>query len=358
MTRNRSVLSRRGVLRASAGALAAPFVIPALAADTLVVNGYGAEFQDIITRTTIEPFEKKFGVKVTYDNTGTAAQNYAKIRASRGAPGFDVAGELTPPEIILGQKEKLLETISEAEVPNLKHVWKKSLSIIPPTGVVHSYQYLALLWNKTHLPKPESWANYWEPGPAYGDKIKGHLIAFEPANLLSVYALIMAAKLKGGGVDNMQPAWDLLKAQKPWVGVSVMASDAAAPYFENDQVWLAPFWSGRSGYYVAHNYPVEFTIPKEGTIGLANCAAVPVGAANKKLAFEFINFRLDPEVQRAFNMAYRSSPGRPDIADWPADYAATQIVTEQKMAAIDFPDSAVIGSRRGEWTRKWQEIMS
>ena len=204
MTHNGTVLSRRGLLRITGG-LAAPFVIPALAADTLVVNGYGAEFQEIITRTTIEPFEKKFGVKVTYDNTGSAAQNYAKIRASRGAPGFDVAAELTPPEVILGQKEKLLETITETEVPNLKHVWQKSRTIIPPTGVVHGYQYIALLWNKTHLEKPASWANYWDPGPAYGDKIKGHLIAFEPANLLSVYALIMAAKLKGGGVDNIAP---------------------------------------------------------------------------------------------------------------------------------------------------------
>ena len=351
-------LSRRTVLRGAAGALAAPFVIPALAADTLVVNGYGAEFQDIITRTTIEPFEKKFGVKVTYDNTGSAAQNYAKIRASRGAPGFDVAAELTPPEVILGAKEKLLEPISETEVSNLRYVWKKSRDIVAPAGVVHTYQYAALLWNKTHLDKPESWANYWEPGTAYGDKIKGHLIAFEPANLLSIYALIMAAKLKGGGVENMQPAWDLLKAQKPWVGVSVMASDAAAPYFENDQVWLAPFWSARSGYYASHNYPVSFTIPKEGTIGLANCACVPVGATNKKLAFEFINFRLEPDVQRAFNLAYHSSPGRPDITDWPADFAATQIVNETKMAGVDFPDSALIGSKRAEWTRKWQEIMS
>ncbi len=167
------------------------------------------------------------------------------------------------------------------------------------------------------------------------------MIAFDPGNLLSVYALIMAAKLKGGGIDNMQPAWDTLQAQKPWIGVSVTMSDAAAPYFENDQAWLAPFWSARSGYYVARNYPVDFTIPQEGTIGLANCAAVPVGTANKKLAFEFINFRLDPEVQHAFNLAYHSSPGRPDITDWPADYVATQIVTEQKMASIDFPDSAV-----------------
>jgi putative spermidine/putrescine transport system substrate-binding protein len=358
MPRIRHTLSRRLLLQASAGKLAAPFVIPALAADTLVVNGYGAEYQDIIQKTTIEPFQQKFGVQVTYDNTGTAAQNYAKIRASRGAPGFDVAGELTPPEVILGAKERLLEPISEAEVPNLKYVWAKSRSIMPPTGVVHTYQYIALLWNKTHLDKPKSWANYWDPAPAYGDKVKGHLIAFEPANLLSIYALIMAATLKGGGVDNMQPAWDQLQAQKPWIGASVTTSDAAAPYYENDQVWLAPFWSARAGYYVAHGYPLDFTIPQEGTIGLANCASVPVGAANKKLAYEFINFRLDPEVQRAFNLAYHSSPGRPDITDWPADFAANQIVTEAKMASVDFPDSALIGSKRSEWTRKWQEIMS
>lgn len=356
MTRNN--FSRRGLLRASAGVLAAPYVIPALAADTLVVNGYGAEFQDIILRTTVEPFEKKFGVRITYDNAGMAAQTYAKIRAGRGAAGIDVAGELTPAEVILGQKEKLLEPITEAEVPNLKYVWAKSRTIVPSTGVVYGYQYLSLLWNKSQLEKPESWANYWMPGAAYGDKIKGHLVAFEPANLLSVYALIMAAKLKGGGVDNMQPAWDLLQAQKPWIGLSLLASDAAAPYFENDQVWLAPFWSARAGYYVAKNYPVAFTIPKEGTIGLANCCCVPVGASNKKLAYEFINFRLEPEIQRAFHLAYRTSPGRPDLGEWPPEYAATQIVTEEKLASVEFPDSALIGSKRSEWTRKWQEIMA
>ena len=348
-------LSRRRMVQ---GALAAPFVIPALAGETLVVNGYGAEYQDILMKTTIEPFQKKFGVQITYDSTGSAAENYAKIRASRGAPGFDVAGELTPPEVILGAKEKLLEPITEAEVPNLKYCWAKSRTLIPPVGIVHTYQYTALLWNKKHLDQPASWGNYWDPGPNYGDKIKGHLIAFEPANLLSIYALIMAAKLKGGGVDNMDPAWEMLKGQKPWVGVSVMASAAAAPYFENDQVWLAPYWSARSGYYAAANYPVNYCIPKEGTIGLGNCGAVPVNAANKKLALAFLNFRLEPDVQRAFNLAYHSSPGRPDITDWPADFAANQIVTEAKMEGVDFPDSAVIGSRRAAWTKKWQEIMS
>jgi hypothetical protein len=50
MARNATVLPRRRLLRITGG-LAAPFIVPALAADRLVVNGYGAEFQEIITRT-------------------------------------------------------------------------------------------------------------------------------------------------------------------------------------------------------------------------------------------------------------------------------------------------------------------
>ena len=38
--------------------------------------------------------------------------------------------------MILGQKEKLLEPITEAEVANLKHGGAKRRTIVPPTGVV------------------------------------------------------------------------------------------------------------------------------------------------------------------------------------------------------------------------------
>ena len=355
-------ISRRTVMQgmaasAVAGSASAPFILSARAADTLVVNAYGGEFQDVFMKTTVEPFEKKFGVKVTYDDAGAASEDYARIRASRGAPGFDVAAELTPPEIILGQKEKLLEPLTEKEVPNLKHVWDKSRTIIPNTGIVHTYQYVALIWNKNKIERPESWADYWMPGRKYGDKIKGQVINFNPANLLSIYAIIMAAKLQGGGVDNIAPAWDVLKAQKPYVGTVVTTSAQAAPYFENEQVWIAPYWSARAAYYEAAGYPIGVMIPKEGTMGLANCAGVPVGATNKKLAYEFLNWRLDRDVQRAFHLAYYSSPGRPDITDWPKEFAETQIVTQKQMDSIDFPDSEVIAAKRREWTMKWQEVM-
>ena len=349
------MITRRAALGT---ALAAPFIIPARAADTLIVTAYGGEYQDVFVPAVIEPFEKKFGVKVTYDLSGGASQTYAKIRAARGAPGFDVAAELTAPEAILGAKDKLLEPVSEREVPNLKYVWDKSKTAIPPVGIVPYYQYLALLWNKDKVEKPTSWADYWEPGKTYGEKIRGHILGHDPAtNLLEVYSLIMAAKLRGGGIENMAPAWDLLREQKAWRGAVIQTSAQAAPYFENGQVWLTPYWSGRSGYYVAKGFPLGYTIPKEGTIGLADVSAIPINASNKKLAFEFLNFRLEPEIQRAFCLAYFASPGRMDIAGWPAEFAASQITTSQKMDSMIFPDEQLIAREQRDWTLRWQEIM-
>src|SRR2546423_14098938 len=122
---------RRSLLKGAGAVALAPYVITARSQETLVVNTQGGEYQERVERVVIRPFEKKFGVRVIHDATGTASQDYAKIRASRGAPGFDVAGLLTPPEVILGVKEGLLDKLIEREVPNLRHLWDKSWSVIP-----------------------------------------------------------------------------------------------------------------------------------------------------------------------------------------------------------------------------------
>ncbi len=351
--------SRRQAL---AGAAGAAFTIglgrSARAADTLTVTGYGGEYRDIFMKTVIEPFEKKFSVQVQYDDS-SGTDPYPKVRATRGSPGFDVVGETTAPMIILGAKEKLFEPITEQQVPNIKYAFKKSSQVIPPNGVVQTYQYLALIWDTKKVAKPASWLDYWQPGPTYGDKIKGHIITHAPANFpLLIYAMIMGARSKGGSEQNLDPAWDLLKGLKPYIGQVAASSAQAVPYMENEEVWLMPFWSGRAALYAARGLPYGMTVPKEGTIALANCCAVPVGAANKKLAFEFLNFRLDPDIQKTFCEAYFASPGRPDIAGFKPEFVDSQITTEAKMATMVFPDDQYIAQKQREWTLQWQDIMS
>lgn len=350
-------VSRRRLLATGAAvSLAAPATIVG-AAETLTIAAYGGEYRDIMIKTVIEPFEKKFGVKVTYDDSG-GVDPYPRIRASRGAPGFDVAAEMVPATIILGTRERLLSPITEREVPNIKYLSSAMAKLIPGNGIVQNYQYLALIWNKNRIEQPTSWMDYWQAQRRYGEQIKGHVVTHSPANFtLAAYALIMGARAQGGDETKMDTAWPLLQAQKPYVGLAAASSAQAVPYMENEQVWIMPFWSGRSAIYVNRGLPYGMTIPKEGTIALGNCSAVPIGAANKRLAFEFLNFRLEPDIQRAFCLSYFSSPGRMDIPDWPAEYAASQITTDAKMATMLFPDEQVIAQQQRAWTLRWQEIM-
>ena len=351
------ITRRRGLQTAAASVvLAAPPII-ARAADTLTIAAYGGEYRDIAMRTLIEPFEKKFSVKVIYDDSG-GVDPYPRIRAGRGTPGFDVAAEMVPATIILGTREKLLEPITEKEVPNIKYLSSANAKLIPPNGIVQNYQYLSMVWNTKQIAKPTSWLDYWQAAKSYGEKMKGHVVAHSPANFtLAAYALIMGARTMGGDERAMDAVWKLLEAQKPYVGLVAASSAQAVPYMENEQVWIMPFWSGRASIYVNRGLPYGMTIPKEGTIALGNCSAVPIGAANKKLAFEFLNFRLEPEVQRAFCLAYFASPGRMDIGDWPEAFAASQITTDAKMGQMVFPDEQLISREQRAWTLRWQEIM-
>ncbi len=348
-------LTRRRGLQLAAAASSAPW-IGAKAADTLIVNGYGAEFQEVFLSNVVQPFEVKKGVKITYSASGMASETYARIRASRGSPGFDVTVQLTPPELILGQKEGVLEKLTESDIPNARFIWPQRQNAAPPYGMVYSYQYLGLLWHTGKIDKPVSWLDYWEPWRKYGEKIKGHVVALEPSNLASIYALILGAKAKGGSLDEMTPAWDLLRKQKDYDGVVVVGMSQLAPYFENGEAWLAPSLSARAGYYMKRGLPFGMMVPIEGTIGNDTFASIPVGAENKMLAKEFINFLLSAETQYNFCLGYTCSPMRGDIT-WPADFAASQIVTEKQMAAVQFPDNGVIAANRGKMVKAWQEIM-
>ena len=236
-------------------------------------------------------------------------------------------------------------------MPNIKFTWEKARAALPPVAAIHTLQFDSLLYNKDKLDRPVSWADYWQPEKRYGAKIKGHVINYNPANLLSVYALIHAAELGGGSATNMEPAWAMLKAQKPMVGVVVTTSAEAAPHFESGEVWISPYWSARAGYYISRGIPYGMVVPKEGVIANIDSAAVPVGAKNKKLAYEFINFHAgsgDPArmVPRVF---LQSRPRRPHrLAEGVRRHADRDGASSSTRSSL--PDLEAIGNNRKDWT--------
>ena len=315
----------------------------------LIVAGFGGEYKDIFWKTVGRPFEERFDVKITYDEGGTSAQDYAKIRASQGDPGWDVA-ILTSSEAVAGAQENLLRRITIADVPNLAFVYPSVRKYVGDYGACEEIQQMLLVYNPKFVQKPDSWASLWDP------KYKGHVLVFDPANIMGIYTLIMAAKMDGGGEQNLEPGFKRFEALRGQLRAFLVASSAAIPLFQQGEVWLMPYWDARAHYYISQGLPMQAFVPKEGTAALINALVIPKGAKNYATAYQFINFWLSAEVQKAWALAYTVGPARP--VQLPATFATLHITSLDQLHKDVLPDQGLIVRERARWSQRIKEIMS
>ena len=199
----------------------------------------------------LQPFEKKFGVKVVHDATGTSSQDYAKIRASRGAPGFDVAAALSPPEVDpRRQGEPAREDHREGSAEHQVHVGEGARRAAARSASCTRCSSTRCSTTRTRSSGRARGPTTGSREKRYGAKIKGHVINYNPANLLSVYALIHAAELGGGSADEHGPGVGAAQGAEAVGRRRRHGSAEAAPHFENGEVWISPYWSARAGYYI------------------------------------------------------------------------------------------------------------
>lgn len=317
----------------------------------LIVSLYGGEYKDIVDKAVLQPFAKKYNVKIIYDESGSATEKYAKIRAAGGDPGFDLAiGTSVEPH--QGAREGLLAPITEDKVPNLKYVYPKIREYIGQYGASHEIQYMTLVINRKYINDPiDSWSALWEP------KYKGHVLVFDPANINGIYTLIMASVLAGGDEKNIEPGFKKMQQLVPQLKTTLVASSEAIPLVERGEVWLMPYWDGRAQVYKDKGLPIDFIIPKEGTIPLVTSLIIPKKAKHLDLAYKLIDFWLEKDIQRAWALGYKVGPSRGDI-DLPADFGKSHVVSLDQLSKMRFLDDDYISKVRPGWTERWKRIFS
>ena len=316
-------------------------------AQQLIVNSYGGEYEGLIRETIIEPFEEEFGVTVVYDAVGSASEDYARIRATRGNPGFDVV-VMTAPESLQGCREGFLLEMTEENVPNLAALNAAVRESVGPCGAVHELQYMSLLWRTDHVTEaPTSWQALWD------EQFTGRVAIPDITSIMAVYLLQMASVINGGTLSDLDAGFAAIAELAPRTVVIESSSAVLAQYVERDEAWILPYWSGRAQYYKDLGWPVDFTIPEEGTIPLLPTLNIPANAANKDLALQFVNFWLEKTQQENWALAYTVGSAREDL-DLPAEFAATQITSAEQLEQLLLPDQLEIATERPNWAERWQ----
>ncbi|MCJ8521151.1 putative spermidine/putrescine transport system substrate-binding protein [Pseudorhizobium tarimense] len=332
-------------------ALAVGFIAawaPDAISKNLIVNSYGGPYEEIIRERIIEPFEKKFGVNVTYDAVGSASQDYAKTKATGGRPGFDVV-VMTASQSLDGCREGLLQPLTAAAVPNISSLNPQLRAIAGECGAVHELQYLSLVWRKDKLPEGlSSWSDLLD------ERLSGKVMLPTFQNVMAAYLISVMSVTNGGDLlDEVDPGFEAVAAlAKGSLGFE-QSSAVMENYIKDGRAWAMPFWNGRAQLLMESGLPVDYVRPKEGTVPLIATLNVPIGSENKEAALEFVNFWLEKTSQEAWVTGYKVGSARPDI-DVPDEVRARQITTETDLNALLLPDLSALSQRLPQWGARWE----
>jgi putative spermidine/putrescine transport system substrate-binding protein len=155
-------LPRRRVL-AGASLLAAPALLTrrARAAETCIVGTWGGDYARLLRENIDDPILKPAGVDVVQD-VGDEQPRFAKMAAQRKLPhgSVDIAclGALNG---YRATDADLVEPLTEANVPNLKHVLP---DLRMPAFIPHIYSAQVIVYNpETVKQPPDSLADLLDP---------------------------------------------------------------------------------------------------------------------------------------------------------------------------------------------------
>lgn len=316
-----------------------------------VLNVYN--YDEYFSETTLEDFEKEYGVDVTlelYDDeeimVGQVQANPAKYDIVVGSDGVirDMIGM------------RLLARLNLENIPNLKNIGEEFQNPAYDPGNSYSIPYMwgttGIAVNRKHVTETEdSWSILWNP------KYKGKM-----AMLNNSFEVIGAALKYLGysgsstNLGELEEARKLLLEQKPLLrGYEECVSMRDEMIAEN--LWVTHQYSGEGAFAADENENVEYIIPEEGSFLWIDNLAIPKDSPHKYTAEVFLNFILRAEVSADIanylwyantNEAAREFTDQ-EILDEPSIYPSEEVLARCEL----FED---LGEAESKYNEIWAEL--
>jgi putative spermidine/putrescine transport system substrate-binding protein len=264
----------------------------------LVVVVWGGTVEEVRKKTIFEPFEKKYGAKITM----VTPTDYGKFKAM--VQGGNVEWDVVNTDVdfvIRGAKEGLLEKL-DYSVINKEGIIKE---LVHEYGVGQELFSTAISYNTKTFSgdqHPSSWSDFWDtkkfPGPRALWKYP--VGALEAALLADG---VKPAELYPLDVDRAFKSLDKLKKD-----VKVWWNAGAQPVqlLSSGEVAMTSAWSGRITMAKSEGAPVNVEY-NQGLI-FGDSWVIPKGSKHKDLAQKFIAFAVSPEVQADFSSHFDNAP--------------------------------------------------
>ena len=253
----------------------------------LIIYNWG----DYIDPKLIKKFEKQTEYHVIYETFDSNEAMYTKIK--QGGTAYDIC---VPSDYMISKMRKanLLDKIDTKKIPNYKNIGSEFLhhSFDPKNtySVPYFWGTLGIVYNDKFV-KPgqiKHWNDLWSKD------YRHNILLVDSAR--DIMGLSLASMGKSWNTTNSLDL-KLAKTKLDGLGPNVKAiiSDELKMYMIQNEAAVGVTWSGEARTMLNDNKHLHYVVPPEGSNLWFDNFVIPRTVKNKKGAYAFINFMLDPK---------------------------------------------------------------
>lgn len=268
-------------------------------------------WSDYVDPKIISEFEKKYGIKVTYNYYDSDETLESKILT--GQSGYDIVG---PSNSFVGRQIKAgaYQPLDKSQIPNWKSINPKLLDLLKDVDPGNQYA-VPNYWGmntiainiekvKTTLgdtPMPE---NSWDLvfNPKYTDKLKSCGISYmdSPVEMIPLALHYAGKDPNSQSKDDIDMAANLIKANRS--NVLRYSSSGYIDDLARGDVCVAIGFGGdlniakRRRLEATGKKDIQVLVPEQGVSLWVDTLAIPKDAGNLKNAYRYLNWILEPQI--------------------------------------------------------------
>jgi len=213
-------------------------------------------------------------------------------------------------------------------------------------GIGIGADQIGLLYNAAALgSSPQGWAELWDT------KNQGKVSFFN----FPWYAVYMAAKSAGGGLDNMGPGFALWAERAKNIRTIVTANPEYQNVLASGTAPLTAYFNGTGYQFIKAGAPLTYTPSTEGPIPVPVnlCMVDGISDDQKTAATEIIDAMLSPKWNAQWATTSIEVPAN-QKASLPPDLASLPAFSEAAIAKLQTIDYAVVGKNTAAWSDRWK----
>ncbi|MGL5437844.1 MAG: ABC transporter substrate-binding protein [Lachnospiraceae bacterium] len=273
----------------------------AVTGGNLVISTFGLS-EDITISDVYNPFTEKTGIEIVTD-VGGASDRYTKLSAN---PNLEIdVMELSQSFAARGVAEGLFEAIDYSKVTNAEDLIPAAKSVADELGCApYVINSVGIIYN------PEA-VGYEITGfnDLWNEDLKDSIAIPDITTTYGPAMVYIASDYKGVDIesDDGAAAFEALNELKPNVVKTYAKSSDLANMFASGEITAAVVGDFAVPVISEANPDVTYFAPN-GTYANFNVLCVNKNAANKDQAYEYINYRLDAELQKKTASSLNEAP--------------------------------------------------